>query len=552
MHRLSYIIVLLFIAAVATAQSPHGSNLKIDCGQCHNPIGWEITVENMKFNHSSTNFDLEGAHKITDCKSCHSNLVFENTPTDCLSCHIDIHSQSVGNDCMRCHTSDNWLVFNIPELHEENGFPLIGSHSNLSCVECHTTETSLIFNRLGNECIECHRDDYLATQSPNHLGAGFGQDCLECHNPMGFGWDSTGIIHDFFPLTLGHDIQNCSACHNVSNFSDISADCFACHQQDYQTAQNPNHQNAGFPTDCVQCHTTNPGWMPATIDHDFFPLTLGHDIQDCNACHINGNFNNTPTDCFACHQQDYQTTQNPNHQAAGFPTECAICHSTNPGWMPAVVNHDFFPLTLGHDIQDCNACHGNGVYEGTQTDCFACHQQDYQTTQNPNHQAAGFPTDCVLCHTTNPGWMPATFDHDFFPLTLGHDIGDCNACHGNGVYEGTPTDCFACHQEDYQTAQNPNHLAANFPTDCVLCHTTNPGWMPANFDHDNMYFPIYSGKHEDEWSSCTDCHINPSNYAVFDCLSCHPPGETADEHEDVGGYIYESNACFACHPDGEG
>jgi hypothetical protein len=24
-----------------------------------------------------------------------------------------------------------------------------------------------------------------------------------------------------------------------------------------------------------------------------------------------------------------------------------------------------------------------------------------------------------------------------------------------------------------------------------------------------------------------------------------------DEHEDVGGYVYESNACFSCHPDGE-
>jgi hypothetical protein len=505
----------------------------------------------MEFDHSSTSFDLEGSHKITDCKSCHSNLIFENTPTDCLSCHVDIHSQSVGNDCMRCHTSDNWLVFNTPEIHEENGFPLIGSHSNLSCVECHTTESSLIFNRLGNECIECHRDDYLATQSPNHLGAGFGQDCVECHNPMGFGWDSIGIIHDFFPLTMGHDIQDCSACHDVSNFSNISADCFTCHQDDFAQTQNPNHQNAGFPTDCVQCHTTAIGWMPATINHDFFPLTLGHDVQDCNACHENGIFNNTPTDCFACHQQDYQTTQNPNHQNAGFPTDCVQCHTTNPGWMPATFDHDFFPLTLGHDIQDCNACHENGNFNNTPTDCFACHQQDYQTTQNPNHPAAGFPTDCVQCHTTNPGWIPATFDHDFFPLTLGHDIQDCNACHENGNFNNTPTDCFACHMEDYQTAQNPNHQAAGFPTDCVQCHTTNPGWMPATFDHDEMYFPIYTGKHDDVWSSCTDCHMNPNNYAVFDCLSCHPAGDTNDEHDGVSGYVYESNACFACHPDGE-
>ncbi|QQX78096.1 MULTISPECIES: hypothetical protein [Aequorivita] len=459
-------------------QSPHGTSLKIDCSQCHNPEGWTVDLQTIKFDHSTTNFDLEGTHQVADCKSCHTSMVFNEAPSDCISCHTDVHSQSVGNDCVRCHTSENWLVFNIPEIHEENGFPLIGSHSNLSCVECHSNESSLIFNPLGNECIECHRNDYLATQNPNHSLSGFSQDCIECHNPLGLGWDSTGIIHDFFPLTLGHDIQDCSQCHDVTNFSNISADCFSCHDDDFAQTTNPNHTNAGFSTDCVECHTTNPGWVPATINHDFFPLTLGHDVQDCNACHINGNFNNTPTDCFACHDDDYN-----------------------------------------------------------------------QTT-NPNHIAANFPTDCVVCHTTNPGWQPATINHDFFPLTLGHDIQDCNACHINGNYNNTPTDCFACHEDDYNQTTDPNHIAANFPTDCASCHTTNPGWTPATFDHDNMYFPIYSGKHEGEWNSCVDCHTNPNDYSTFSCFLCHSQGEMDDEHDEVNGYIYESNACFACHPDG--
>jgi hypothetical protein len=532
-------------------QSPHGDNLKMDCAQCHNSEGWSVDSENMQFDHNTTSFELEGTHEITDCKSCHNSMTFESAPTDCISCHTDIHSQSVGNDCMRCHTSDNWLVFNIPELHEENGFPLIGTHSTLSCVECHTSESTLIFQRLGNECIECHRDDYLATASPNHIGAGFGEDCIECHNPMGFGWDATAIIHDFFPLTMGHDIQDCSQCHNVNNFSDISADCFACHEDDYAMTSNPNHNEAGFAVDCVQCHTTAVGWMPALVNHDFFPLTLGHDIQDCNACHTNGDFSNTPTDCFACHDDDYASANNPNHQAANLPTDCVLCHTTNLGWMPASINHEFFPLTLGHDIQDCNACHVNGNYTNTPTDCFACHDDDYASTNNPDHQAANLPTDCVLCHTTNPGWMPASINHEFFPLTLGHDIQDCNACHVNGNYTNTPTDCFACHDDDYTSSNNPNHQAANFPTDCVICHTTNPGWMPATFDHDNMYFPIYSGSHENEWNSCVDCHMNPSSYAIFTCLNCHDQGDMDDEHSDISDYIYESNACYACHPNGE-
>jgi len=480
MSRLSFIILLIFTSTYCWGQSPHGVNLKIDCAQCHNPGGWEVSYETIKFDHNDTNFELEATHTTLDCKACHADLIFEEAPNDCMSCHVDVHSASVGNDCVRCHTSENWLVFDIPEIHEENGFPLIGAHSNLSCVECHSNESSLIFTRLGNECIECHRDEYLATQNPNHISVGFSQDCIECHSPFGFGWDASGIIHDFFPLTQGHDIADCSACHNINNFGDISSDCFACHMDDYANTNNPNHASAGFPTDCIQCHTTNPGWMPATIDHDFFPLTLGHDINDCSACHNVNNFSDVSSDCYACHMDDY----------AG--------------------------------------------------------------TTNPNHMDAGFSTDCIECHTTDPGWMPATLNHDFFPLTQGHNITDCSACHNVNNYSDISADCFACHEDDYNGATDPNHLGAGFPTDCAQCHTTNPGWMPANFDHDGMYFPIYSGRHDNEWTSCTQCHQNPNDYSIFTCLTCHDKGETNMEHEGVGGYIYESNACLACHPDGDG
>ena len=405
MHRLSSIIVFFGIFPLL-AQSPHGSELKIDCAQCHNPSGWTIDYDTYSFDHDVTDFPLEGNHEQIDCKACHKSLVFEEVNNDCISCHTDVHNQSVGNDCMRCHDSDSWLVFAIPEIHEQNGFPLIGAHYNLSCVECHDDATSLEFLPIGNECLECHNDDYLATQNPNHALSGFSTDCILCHDPLGFGWDAQNIVHDFFPLTQGHDIQDCSRCHNVNDFSDINADCFSCHEEDYNQTANPNHLAANFSTDCVMCHSTNPGWMPALIDHDFFPLTLGHDIQDCASCHNVGDFSDISTDCFACHESDYD-----------------------------------------------------------------------QTT-------------------------------------------------------------------------NPNHVAANFPTDCAECHTTNPGWIPAEFDHDGSYFPIYSGVHRNEWNDCIDCHINPSDYSVFTCLTCHERNDTDDDHEDVADYIYESNACLQCHPDG--
>ena len=126
MYRLPFTIVLVLFVGLIFGQSPHGNDLKLDCAECHNPSGWSIDYATLKFDHDTTNFALEGSHESTDCKACHSDLTFKNVTSDCISCHLDVHNQTVGNDCMRCHNSDSWLVFNIPELHEQNGFPLTG------------------------------------------------------------------------------------------------------------------------------------------------------------------------------------------------------------------------------------------------------------------------------------------------------------------------------------------------------------------------------------------------------------------------------------------
>ena len=407
MYRLPLTIILVLWGVLSlTAQSPHGDKLKMDCVKCHNPSGWDINYRTLQFDHDKTDYPLEGSHTQTDCKLCHSTLVFDEAPsTECISCHADIHGQSVGNDCVRCHTSETWLVDNIPELHEENGFPLIGAHSNLSCVECHTSETVVRFDRIGNDCISCHQDDYASTQSPNHQTAGFSMDCTECHDPLGFGWDSESINHDFFPLTQGHDIQDCSQCHNIDNYGDISPDCVSCHNDDYTSTQNPNHTTSGFSTDCVACHSTNPGWMPATINHDFFPLTSGHDIQDCAQCHTTANYSDASPDCVACHQNDYDQTNDPIHLAANFPTDCVACHTTNPGWAPATFDHDaqYFPIYTGKHRQgetwnDCVECHANPASYADFT-CFTCHLKPEMDDKHKEENGYEYvSTACLECH----------------------------------------------------------------------------------------------------------------------------------------------------------
>jgi hypothetical protein len=77
--------------------------------------------------------------------------------------------------------------------------------------------------------------------------------------------------------------------------------------------------------------------------------------------------------------------------------------------------------------------------------------------------------------------------------------------------------------------------------------------VPSTFDHDDLFFPIYSGKHDGEWDECSDCHTEPTNYSVFSCITCHEhnQSEMDNEHREVSGYVYDSDACYNCHPNGD-
>jgi hypothetical protein len=273
-------------------------------------------------------------------------------------------------------------------------------------------------------------------------------------------------------------------------------------------------------------------------------------ITDCNLCH-QGNYTSTPNTCAGCHMPDYSSTTNPNHSAAQFPTDCAICHNET-GWIPSSFTHSTFPLLGAHAaITDCNLCH-QGNYTNTPNTCAGCHMPDYNSTTNPNHTAAQFPTDCAICHN-EAAWVPSSYTHSTFPLLGAHAaITDCNLCH-QGNYTNTPNTCAGCHMPDYNATTNPNHAAAGFPTNCATCHNET-AWLPSTFDHDAQYFPIYSGSHDGKWNLCADCHTNSTNYAIFSCIDCHEHSNQASvdqDHSAVNGYTYNSTACLNCHPDGQ-
>jgi hypothetical protein len=518
-----------------------------DCIQCHNTSEWEPST----WSHSQTSFALTGAHQSVSCNSCHASG-FAGTASACYACHANDYSGVEDPDhvaggfptlCEQCHTTTAWSPSSFD--HNQSAFPLTGAHTLVTCNSCHSSG----YTGTPTACDACHHSDYTGAD-PNHTLAGFSTDCLQCHTTTR--WDPSSWSHNLtgFTLTGAHQSTTCNSCH-ATGFAGTSSACYACHASDYTAVSDPDHVVGGFPTLCEQCHSTS-AWSPSSFDHSLsgFPLTGAHMSVTCNSCHSSG-YTGTPSDCDACHHNDYTGVSDPNHVTAGFSTLCEQCHSTN-GWSPASFDHNLtgFALTGAHATTTCNSCHASG-YTGTPMECLACHSGEYYGVTDPNHVSAGFSTLCATCHSTS-GWTPASYDHNQsgFPLTGAHASVTCNSCHATG-FTGTPSECFACHANDYNTA-SPDHLAAGFPTLCENCHTTT-AWMPANWNHDAQFFPIYSGKHRGKWDDCADCHVNPANFGTFECILCHEHNktETDNEHKEEQGYQYLSTACYGCHPRGD-
>ncbi len=475
------------------SDDPHAGALGNDCASCHKATTWK----DVTFDHSKAAFALFGKHINVACMDCHKDLTFKNAPTACASCHLDIHQGQMGNDCAKCHNPGNWKDVNFD--HSQTGFKLIGSHKSVACTSCHVND---MYKGTPSNCFACHASDDA------HTGQ-FGNDCGSCHNPSN--WKDVNFDHSRtgFPLAGAHTGVQCTACHKNGVYKGTSRECVACH------STNDAH-NGQFGTVCSTCHNTT-NWKNATFDHSKtgFPLMGSHSNVSCKSCHSNNVFKGTPTNCFACHAgRDKHNGQ--------FGTDCGSCHKPTK-WSDVSFDHNntAFPLSGKHTNVQCGACHTNGVYKGTPTNCYSCH------ASKDKHNGQ-FGTNCGSCHNTS-GWSNVTFNHSTtaFPLSGKHTNVQCNACHSNGVYKGTPSNCYACHAS--KDAHN-----GQFGTNCGSCHTPS-GWGNATFNHNNTGFPLV-GKHTN--LECSKCHRNGVYQGTpGQCVACHE-----DKHNGENG-----TDCAACH-----
>jgi hypothetical protein len=285
--------------------------------------------------------------------------------------------------------------------------------------------------------------------------------------------------------------------------------------------------------DCSLCHSAS-SWKPLALspafDHAHFGLRLEGRHADlyCGFCHASLEFTGLDSGCVNCHVDAHD---------GELGTECEQCH----GYTSFAALDDqirmhrtsSFPLSGAHLSVSCDRCHppsppGTNTFLMTSSACIDCHEASFESVVEPDHTGTGFSTDCERCHAMTR-WNDAHFDHS--------------------RVRGIP--CVDCHQDDYDATRNPDHTLYVFSLDCADCHNTQR-WGDGRFDH-REFFPIYSGAHREPWNSCSDCHVDSGNLAVYACLGCHPHNnqrETDLKHSGIQDYDYTSLRCFECHPDG--
>jgi Cytochrome c7 and related cytochrome c len=152
-----------------------------------------------------------------------------------------------------------------------------------------------------------------------------------------------------------------------------------------------------------------------------------------------------------------------------------------------------------------------------------------------------------------------------FPLLGAHAQADCQSCHLQGVFKGTPRQCEVCHTQGSRMAstfKQHNHPQTAMP--CSQCHVSQMSWSGARFDHIGVAPGSCAGCHNGitatgkstrhifTTSSCDTCHrttawvpagYNHSGVLPGTCTTCH--GITATGKP--GGHVVTALECDQCH-----
>jgi hypothetical protein len=572
--RLLLQIIVIFFATLWLGLSPVNSET---------PNG-TIKVD-QSFDHSRTNFPLEGAHKDVTCETCHAGGVFKGVPTACASCHNGDMAKGKSGDhpktssiCSDCHNNSTWAKVHVDHskikkdcfsCHDgkvASGKNKTHVKSATACENCHIVSTWRVTKfdhaQTNEPCEACH-DRIHATGKPFvHIRSS--KDCASCHKTEDWKigtFDHTGVVDGCFTCHDGVSAtgktsthvptsNTCETCHNTITWTRVTFDhtdsvvakqaCLDCHDGRLATGRAVTH----FKTqgDCGACHVTTT-WAPATFDH-----TLALDLPNCFSCH---NGQRPPAD-----------GKNQGHIVSS--NVCTDCHSdTNfTTWKGAKFIHT-------NVIAGCFTCHNgqsatgkSNAHLATTNSCESCHNTatfvNWNTSKFDHSQSTG--ATCVSCHNGNQTISTGPIVGKLQGPSGTHfsTTDTCDACHNTAKFipstvfdhtEMSVTTCFSCHNGTTGTSKkNPlttkisGHI--NSGNDCESCHTSFTTWQTAIFDHSVI-----------GTDRCDSCHnnvnatgLNPATHLAFnggtDCAACHT---TITWRPSAFDHSVVSTSCFSCH-----
>ncbi len=271
------------------------------------------------------------------------------------------------------------------------------------------------------------------------------------------------------------------------------------------------------------------------VDHKDFPLTGGHGGLECEDCHADGLYANTPVECSTCHI--YELPDNiasvptaelyPDH----FEGECSDCHGI-ANWIAFSFDHD--------GVVECSSCHLDDLPRADQYTEIWPVRASWGSATLPlisSGPADHYPGECAVCHPDVADWKVIDYDHQ--------DVTECRSCHEMEVaidhYSGK---CESCHQDtqdwlelqfdhtgyrDCLSCHKNNDPLNHYEGQCSNCHTAAT-WLQADFNHDGF-------------SNCQDCHSKPSHHYKGQCSNCHKKDSWENIHFNHSGL----NDCQSCH-----
>ncbi len=369
--------------------------------------------------------------------------------------------------------------------------------------------------------------------------------------------------------------KNCGACHpSLLSGRTMSDLCLTCHSNIQAEIQDSTSLHGVFAKTsvltCQNCHTEHKGpngsltvMSSVSFPHETtgFALTA-HQARSagvpftCSDCHTESIARFDQQTCTDCHRT-LDTVFTTAHRLE-FGDDCLACHDGHDRFSNFDHSKTPFALTGKHLSLACSACHLDARtiadLQNTPAACESCHRED-------DAHEGRFGANCGVCHSPE-GWEPAEFDHNLaaFKLEGQHARVKCEQCHLNGVFAGTPQDCYSCH------AQDDDHNG-QFGRDCAACH--NPSnWENATFDHSRSNFPLTGahvnvacerchtdGQFKGLSSACIACHAEPAFHAGLfdtDCTACHSTVAWTPARFN-GAHTFPLNhgggaSCATCHP----